>query len=80
MKTFSNFLEKKNKSKKAISESYSLNIEKPTGYGTFLTAKQLGIHFEGAFALHPTVENELKECQTCKKINRQCKCEDKNEF
>lgn len=75
MKSFFEFLKK---DKNQISESYSFKVEKPTGYGTLLTAKDIGIEFKGAFALHPTVESELKKCKTCVNTNRECKCNDKN--
>jgi hypothetical protein len=52
-----------------ISESYNeLKIERATGYGTFLTAKDIGIKFQSAFEHHPSVEEELK------KKNEKCQC------
>ena len=36
----------------------SLQIEKGAGYGTFMTAADLGIKFSGAFKHHPSVVEE----------------------
>lgn len=41
-----------------ITESF--NIAQPSGYGVFLTAKDIGINIKGGFALHPDVEEELE--------------------
>ena len=55
------------KDKKNINESYDFMIEKPTGYGTFMTAKDLGIKFESAFEHHPSVVKELYRRKTRRK-------------
>ena len=48
-------------STKQLVESYDLNIAKPAGYGTFMTAKDMGIKIKAGFALHPSVEEEIEE-------------------
>jgi hypothetical protein len=48
------------KNENALSESYEFNIAKPAGYGTFLTAGDLGIAIKGSFAHHPTVVEAIK--------------------
>lgn len=55
-----------NKNKKALTESYdSFNIAKPAGYGTFLTAADLGIKIQGGFAHHPSVQKQIMEKEGC---------------
>jgi len=45
-----------------VIESYDqLNIAKPSGYGTFMTAADMGIKIRAGFALHPSVEKEIEE-------------------
>lgn len=47
---------------KHIIESYdSFNIVKPAGFGTLMTAKDLGIKIKAGFSHHPTVEEEIEE-------------------
>jgi hypothetical protein len=54
------------KTKSALTESYdSFNIAKPTGYGTFMTAADLGIKIQGGFAHHPSVQNQIMERESC---------------
>lgn len=55
------------KKKKMMNESYEFMIEKPTGYGTFMTAKDLGIKMQSAFEHHPTVSKELYRRRTRRK-------------
>ena len=46
----------------ALNESYdSFVIAKRTGYGTFMTAQDLGIKIKGGFSHHPSVEEEIKD-------------------
>jgi hypothetical protein len=55
-----------NKNDQALTESYdSFNIAKPAGYGTFMTAADLGIKIKGGFAHHPTVEEEIEKRTGC---------------
>ncbi len=67
------FKKDENKSKK-INESYdSFKIAKPTGYGSLLTAHDMGIKMKAGFAHHPSVEEEIEELENKKKqkqINR----------
>jgi hypothetical protein len=58
------------KDKTALTESYDFNIAKPSGFGTFLTAADLGIKANPGFHLHPSVEEELEEQANCKKNKR----------
>ena len=58
------------KNEMALTESYdSFNIAKPAGYGTFLTAADLGIKKKAGFAHHPSVEEEIEK-------KSECECED----
>lgn len=51
-----------------LNESYdSFNIEKPAGYGTFMTAEDMGITIQGAFAHHPSVVKEMYRRRTKRK-------------
>lgn len=51
-----------------LNESYdSFNIEKPAGYGTFMTAEDMGITIQGAFAHHPSVVKEMYRRKTRRK-------------
>ena len=51
-----------------LNESYdSFNIEKPAGYGTFMTAEDMGIKIQGAFAHHPSVVKEMYRRRTKRK-------------
>lgn len=59
------------KNEPVLNESYDFNIVKPSGFGTFLTASDLGIKANPGFHLHPSVEEELEEQTKCKKNNRQ---------
>ena len=55
-----------NKERSALTESYdSFNIAKPTGYGTFMTAADLGIKIQGGFAHHPSVQTQINEKEGC---------------
>lgn len=67
------FKKDENKPKK-INESYdSLNIAKPSGYGTLMTAQDMGIKMKAGFEHHPSVEEEIEELENKKKqkqINR----------
>lgn len=54
------------KHKSALTESYdSFNIAKPTGYGTFMTAADLGIKIQGGFAHHPSIQKQIMEKEGC---------------
>ena len=54
------------KNETALIESYdSFNIVKPAGYGTFLTAADLGIKIKAGFAHHPSVEEEIEKKSEC---------------
>lgn len=45
----------------SLTESYdSMVVAKPTGIGSFMTAKDLGIKIKAGFAHHPSVEEELE--------------------
>lgn len=56
---------KDKKEQKSLNESYdSFNIEKPAGYGTFMTAQDMGIKIQSAFEHHPTVIKELYRRKT----------------
>ena len=55
-----------NKNEEALTESYdSFNIVKPAGYGTFMTAADLGIKIQGGFAHHPSVQKQIMEKEEC---------------
>lgn len=58
---------KKVQFKESLDESYDFNIVKPSGYGTFLTAKEIGIQFQSAFEHHPSVVEEIKKRNRKKK-------------
>lgn len=45
--------------KSSLNENFI--IDKPAGMGTTYTAKDLGMKMQGAFAYHPSVEEELKD-------------------
>ena len=70
------FKDNENKVKKeevSLRESYeSFNIAKPAGYGTFMTADDIGLKIKAGFAHHPSVEEEIRELEDKKKkqINR----------
>lgn len=50
-----------------LNESYnSFLVDKPAGYGTFLTARELGILMKGGFEHHPDVQEAIS-CQKKKK-------------
>jgi len=61
-----------------INEGYdSFNIVKPAGYGTFLTAKDLGIKIKAGFEHHPSVEEaieEIEEKKNDKATNKKNNC------
>jgi len=58
------FKKDENKVKKeetSLQESHnSFNIEKPSGYGTFMTSNEIGLKMKAGFAHHPSVEEEIK--------------------
>jgi len=57
----------------SLQESYDdFKIAKAAGYGTFLTSRDIGINIKGAFAHHPSVEEEIDELEKKKQkqINR----------
>jgi hypothetical protein len=54
------------KNETALTESYdSFNIAKPAGYGTFLTAADLGIKIKAGFAHRPSVDEEIEKKSEC---------------
>lgn len=54
------------KDESSLNESYdSFNIAKPAGYGTFMTAADLGIKIQGGFAHHPSVQRQIMEREGC---------------
>ena len=61
------FKDDENKVKKeeaSLQESYnSFNIAKPAGYGTFMTADDMGLKIKAGFAHHPSVEEEIRELE-----------------
>jgi nicotinic acid mononucleotide adenylyltransferase len=70
------FKKDENKVKKeevSLEESFNdFKIAKSAGYGTFLTSKDMGINIQGAFAHHPSVEEQIDELEKKKQkqINR----------
>jgi len=57
----------------SLQESYdSFNIAKPSGYGSFMTAGDIGLKIKAGFAHHPSVEEAIQELENKKKkqINR----------
>ena len=61
------FKKDENKVKKeevSLEESFNdFKIVKSAGYGSFLMSKDMGINMQGAFAHHPSVEEEIKELE-----------------
>lgn len=41
-------------------KNIDFNIQKPSGIGTFMTARDMGMKIQGGFVLHPSVEEELE--------------------
>lgn len=61
------FKKDENKVKKeetSLQESYSsFNIAKPAGYGTLMTANDMGLKIKAGFTHHPSVEEEIIELE-----------------
>lgn len=62
---------KMKKEETSLQESYdSFNIAKPAGYGTLMTANDMGLKIKAGFAHHPSVEEEIEEKENKKEINK----------
>jgi len=55
----------------SLNETYdSFNVVKAAGYGTFMTARDLGIKIKAGFEHHPTVEESIEEIEEKKNDKR----------
>jgi len=55
----------------SLNEAYdSFNVVKAAGYGTFMTARDLGIKIKAGFEHHPTVEEAIEEIEEKKNDKR----------